>query len=234
MKLPINYENLIIAHRGIHNNKNIPENSMISFKKAIIYNTPIELDVQLTKDNQVIVFHDKNLFRMTKKNLLIKKLTLKELQEIPLLDTKEKIPTLQEVLKLVNNKVLLDIELKNIQKYKKLANKTLDILKKYKGQFIIKSFNPNTIKYLRKKEPNYKYGLLLNNKYPNFLITSNILIKYCKPDFLAIYKDMTEKKAIKKFHKKHPILLWTISNKKELKKYKHKNFSFICNNLPYR
>ena len=133
MKIPINYEKLIIAHRGIHNNKNIPENSISSFKKAIIYNTPIELDIQLTKDNQVIVFHDKNLFRMTKKNLLIKKLTLKELKKVPLLNTNEKIPTLQEVLKLVNNKVLLDIELKNIKKYKKLVNKTLNILKNYLG-----------------------------------------------------------------------------------------------------
>ncbi len=233
MKIPINYEKLIIAHRGIHNNKNIPENSISSFKKAIIYNTPIELDIQLTKDNQVIVFHDKNLFRMTKKNLLIKKLTLKELKKVPLLNTNEKIPTLQEVLKLVNNKVLLDIELKNIKKYKKLVNKTLNILKNYKGQFIIKSFNPNTIKYLRKKEPNYQYGLLLNNKYPSFLISTNALINYCKPDFLAISKDMTEKKAIKSFHKNHPILIWTISNKNELKKYNHKKYSFICNNLPY-
>ena len=60
--------NLIVAHRGIYNNINIPENSILAFKKALKYNYSIELDIQMTKDNVIVVFHDNNLERMTKIN----------------------------------------------------------------------------------------------------------------------------------------------------------------------
>ena len=60
-----NLKNLIIAHRGLFNNKDIPENSLSSFKKALDKNIPIELDVRLTKDNVLVVFHDTNLKRLT-------------------------------------------------------------------------------------------------------------------------------------------------------------------------
>lgn len=71
----------IIAHRGIHNNKDIPENSLLAFKTAVENNYAIELDVQLTKDNVLVVFHDYDLKRMTNKNGLIQDLTYKELQK---------------------------------------------------------------------------------------------------------------------------------------------------------
>ena len=54
-----------IAHRGIFNNIDIPENSMKAFRQAISQSCDFELDVQLTKDNVLIVFHDLNLKRMT-------------------------------------------------------------------------------------------------------------------------------------------------------------------------
>jgi len=54
-------DNLLFAHRGVHNNVDIPENSIKAFKYAIENNLNIELDVQLTKDNTLVVFHDENL-----------------------------------------------------------------------------------------------------------------------------------------------------------------------------
>ena len=54
-----------IAHRGAFNNIDIPENSLLAFKKAIDMKWDIELDVQLTKDNVLVVFHDEDLKRMT-------------------------------------------------------------------------------------------------------------------------------------------------------------------------
>ena len=59
------FENLLIAHRGIHDNIDIPENTLQAFKKAVKNNISIELDVQLTKDNVLVIFHDDNLKRMT-------------------------------------------------------------------------------------------------------------------------------------------------------------------------
>ena len=65
MKIPNNK----IAHRGMFDNIKIPENSLSSFKKALKYNYSIELDIQLTKDNILVVFHDSNLKRMTGINM---------------------------------------------------------------------------------------------------------------------------------------------------------------------
>ena len=67
MKIPNNK----IAHRGMFDNIKIPENSIASFKKALKYNYSIELDVQLTKDNILVVFHDENLKRMTNLDKLV-------------------------------------------------------------------------------------------------------------------------------------------------------------------
>ena len=69
---------IFIAHRGIYNNLNIPENSMKSFKRAINSNVSIELDIHLTKDNKLVVFHDDNLIRMTGTYKKIRKCIRKE------------------------------------------------------------------------------------------------------------------------------------------------------------
>ena len=71
--------NSIIAHRGIFDNKKIPENSIKAFKDALNKNYVIEFDVHLTKDKKIVVFHDMDLDRMTKKTGPIKELTLSEL-----------------------------------------------------------------------------------------------------------------------------------------------------------
>ena len=67
-------KNKIIAHRGIFNNIDIPENSMKAFEKALKLNYPIELDVQLTKDNVLVVLHDLSLKRMTGNSLILQEL----------------------------------------------------------------------------------------------------------------------------------------------------------------
>ena len=238
MKKKINYQNLIIAHRGVHDNKKTPENSLSAFKKAIELKLPIELDIQLTKDNQLIVFHDKDLVRMTDSHNCVKDLTLEEIKKLKLLNTKEKIPTLKEVLELINSKVLIDIEIKNTEKINEISNTLLEELKDYKGNFIIKSFNPNIIKYLKKQKPSYTYGILISDKQPNklkkFLSTSNLLLQYYKPDFISISKYLINNKNFKKFGKDHPILIWSINSKEELKKYHYQDYSYICNNLPYK
>lgn len=220
----------LIAHRGIHDNSITPENSLKAFQKAIDYNIAIELDVRITKDNQLVVFHDDNLLRMAKKELLIEESTLKELNKIKLLETEEKIPTLKEVLKLVNNKVLLDIEIKNTKKLVEVSNALQMELKNYHN-FVIKSFNPNIIKKLRNKYPNWIYGLLItpqNRKIYNYLI-----LKMFKPDFIAINKQIVNSKYIQKYSINHQIFVWTINSKEEIEIINNPNYQYICNNLPY-
>lgn len=223
----------IIAHRGIHNNKDIPENSLLAFKTALKNNYAIELDVQLTKDNILVVFHDYDLKRMANKNDLIQDLTYKELQKITLLDTKEKIPTLKEILNLVNSKVLIDIEIKNTKRIKETCEILMQEVNNYQN-FILKSFNPKIVKYLKKNYPQQEVGYLIANNYNNWfynkLFPSKLAIAYSKPDFLAIDKHLLKNKKFMKKTTNRKILIWTIKDKKDLI---NNNYIYICNNLPF-
>ena len=104
------FDNLLFAHRGVHNNIDIPENSIKAFKQALKNNLNIELDIQLTKDNVLVVFHDSNLKRMTNIDKDLNELTYNKIKKLKLLNTNQTIPTLKEVLNIINGKVILDIE----------------------------------------------------------------------------------------------------------------------------
>ena len=208
----------IIAHRGIHNEA-IPENSMKAFSLALKKNIPIEFDVHILKDKNIVVFHDDNLKRMTNKDKFIKECTYEEIKDLKLKNTDEKIPLLKDVLKLVDGKVLLDIELKMDVTDHSLEDGLIEILKDYNGEVILKSFDYRKVKYL-KKHTNYKIGLLIKRMsgFKDFIIRNinfNIMIK---PDFLACNKNMLDCKSVKTFKK--DIYIWTIKNKDELKIYK--------------
>ena len=222
MKIPNNR----IAHRGMFDNDKIPENSLTAFKKALKYNYSIELDIQLTKDNIPVVFHDKNLKRMTGLDKNLEDTTFNEIKELKLLNTKEYIPTLDEVLDLVNNKVLLDIEVKGTKKIKEITNILKDKLSNY-SNFVLKSFDPRIVRSL-KKNINTEVGYLIGNEHK---IMSNILIiKYSKADFLSISKKLLKTKKFKKLKNKYQLLIWTIKDKNEIE---DENIIYICNKLPY-
>jgi len=223
MKIPNNK----IAHRGMFDNIKIPENSIKAFKKSLKYNYPIELDVQLTKDNVLVIFHDDNLLRMTGVNKILEDLTFDEIRKLKLLNTNEYIPTLDEVLNLVDNKVLLDIEIKNTKRFKLLCDLLKDKLANY-DNYILKSFNPRIVRYLKKNNPNIEVGYLLSDKYK--YLSNSLLIKYSKADFLSISKKLLNLKKFKKLKNKYQILIWTIKDKDEIK---DTNTIYICNDLPY-
>ncbi len=233
-------ENITIAHRGVWNNKNIPENSMLAFKTALKENYPIEFDIHLTKDNVLIVFHDDNLKRMTGKDINICDARYDEIKKLCLLKTKQKIPTLKEVLDLVDGKVLLDIEIKTpkVTGEKELVNKLLEDLKDYEGDILLKSFNPVIMKKIKRKtKKKYPIGLLLDyqydNKFVNFLFKTKLPIKYLRPNFLAINKKMINPMFYYKMHRKYSILLWTITSEIQKSRYQkeYKDLGYICNNL---
>jgi len=227
------FDNIIIAHRGVHNNIDIPENSLLAFKEAIKNNLAIELDVQLTKDNVLVVFHDNNLERMTKVNKNICNLTYNELKNIKLLNTNETIPTFKEVLNIVNGNVLLDIEIKDTKRINILCKKLVEELNEYKYPFIIKSFNPKIVRWFKKHKKNYIRGLLIKKDIYNKHI-GKVIINYCKPDFLAISKKYINKNGINKYLSEYSILIWTISNQQEITKYNNILNNYICNNLPFK
>ena len=214
-----------IAHRGLHDiEKGIPENSLEAFKKAIKNNYIIELDVHLLKDGKVVVFHDDNLKRMTGIDALIKDKTYDEIKTFFLQNTKHGIPTFKEVLKLVNGRVPLLIELKYDTKLGLLEDEVIKILKDYNGKYAIQSFNPLSINYYKKKCPNILRGQLSSN-FKNkkmFFIKKYILRKMffniiTKPDFISYDINALPSAIVKKYKKNMPVLGWTVKSNNDYK-----------------
>ncbi len=223
----------IISHRGIYDNKKIFENTLPAFKKALSKGYTIELDIHLTKDNNMIVFHDYNTKRMTNIDKVVEESTYQELNKQKILH----IPTLEEVLKLVNGKVPLLIEIKQNQKVGPLEKKLMDILKKYNGQYAIQSFNPKTIYWFKKNNPNVIRGQLSysNHSYnpiKRFIFRKMFFNLITKPNFISYrYNDLTIKQ-INKYRKKGIIIIaWTINSKKNYEKYKDIYDNLICENF---
>ena len=105
-----------IAHRGLHDEQ-YPENSMPAYEQAIAHNFNIEIDVHVSKDGEVVVFHDDNLKRVCGVDKLVKDCTVKELKSYPLANSEYVIPTFKEFLALVDGKVGILCEIKGINPF---------------------------------------------------------------------------------------------------------------------
>ena len=210
-----------IAHRGLHD-KDHPENSLSAFGKAIDEGYPIELDVQMIADGTVVVFHDESLSRLTDNDGYIKFLNKSDLDILFLKDSKEKIPTLEEVLEFVDGKVPLLIEIKNQGKVGELEKKVIDLLKNYKGEFAVQSFNPYVLEYFSKHAPEIKRGQLAGffkgeklAYFKKFALKRMLLNKkISKPDFISYEAKRVPNRFIRKY-KKLPLLVWTVTSQSE-------------------
>ena len=188
------------AHRGLHGN-GIPENSLAAFSLACEKGYGIELDVQLSRDGTVMVFHDAALSRMTGVDNNLSELSAMELRELSLAGTKETIPTLAEVLSLVNGRVPLLVELKGEDFDTSLCEKTAELLSSYQGDFCIESFNPLLIRAMKKYLPDAFYGILYTNvcrekkkkSVLNIALTMMATNILARPDFIAY--DQRERNA---------------------------------------
>ena len=212
------------AHRGLHDATRA-ENSLSAFRAAVDAGYGIELDVRLSKDGVLVVFHDDTLDRVTGEVGRVDSRTAAELGKINLSGTADTIPTFEEVLKVVNGRVPLLVELKEDAGKYGVTEKTLEMLKEYKGEYIIESFNPLALGRVKKLAPNVMRGFLSQNflsqkKYRSatyFLLQNLLLNVVCRPDFIA-YKHSDYKNASLRLVKalfKPATLAWTVRSKTE-------------------
>ncbi len=186
-------KNLSIAHRGLHSVfENAPENSLKAFREAKDRGLAIEIDIHITSDTEVVVFHDDTLDRVCGVSGVIENKTLKELKELSLLGTNEKIPTLKECLELVDGKVPLMIELKtkSLKTCDRLCTAANAILKEYKGKYFIQSFYPFAVMWYRKNRPDILRGQLSSGYFKekgiHMKALSAMLFNFlARPDFVA-------------------------------------------------
>ena len=209
------------AHRGYFDNEKIPENSIGAFIRAIKFGYNIELDVHITKDNKIVVFHDDNLTRMCGINKKIEDCNYDELKKYRLLNTKYGIPLLTDVLKLVDGKVNLLIETKVKKHNFKLEKNLSKILDSYKGYFAIHSFNYLSIGWFKRHKKNYIVGILASdfkNKKINYLyklISKTLLFdKILKVDFISFDIRALPNKFVLNKKEEKPVLGWTYKTNK--------------------
>ena len=191
-KKPFMYKNF--AHRGLHKkDKTVPENSLAAFERASSYGYGMELDVQLSKDGQVVVFHDDTLNRVCGVDSRVDEKTYDELSKISLCGTTQTIPLFSEVLKTVRGRGPLIVELKRGRRNIELCEKTYALLAEYRGDVCIESFDPFIVAWFRFHAPELLRGQLAMpaGRYENFpkplafALSHGLMNFVCRPQFMA-------------------------------------------------
>lgn len=222
------FEEVYLTHRGFFNNIDIPENSLPAFAKTVRNGLGTELDVQLTTDNRLVVFHDQNLKRMCGVDKKLTDCSYEELQQYRLLDTEEKIPLLEEVLKLLKPDTPLIIEIKPEGDAIRTCEETVKMMKDRSNLYVMESFHPGVVYYLKKHHPEIIRGQLAYDMFADKENTDTFLTRFIctnllgncmtRPDFVAY--DVNSKHNLsfllcsKLF--KAECVAWTVKNEDDL------------------
>jgi glycerophosphoryl diester phosphodiesterase len=210
---------LTIGHRGARGH--IAENTIESIKKALEFNVDgIEIDVFCCATGEVVVFHDENLNRLTGYKGLIEKTTLEELNKI-LVDGKYKIPTLEEVINLVGNKILLNIELKGKNTAiptSLILKKSINTLKLLSETLIVSSKDWYELEVFKNQNTDIPIALLSDS---HIVLEKDIFMMAKKLDAIALHPRLStlSKKIVDKIHSNGLLVnSWTINSPRHIKK----------------
>ena len=229
------FEGKAYAHRGLFDNEGkIPENSLAAFRRARMHGFGVELDVQLTKDGQVVVFHDDTLTRMCGVDGKIGDFSYHELKRFRLLGTSERIPLFSEVLQeLGGMAVICEVKVAQGADYEALCKATAPFIDGYKGDICMESFDPKAVAWFKKNRPDLIRGQLTMNflkdsgglPFIAAFALSNLMLNFiARPDFIAYGDDWGETWGFKLCRSFHPMLAaWTVTSQDQqdrlLKKY---------------
>ena len=254
-----------IAHRGLHGSCGgmspvIAENTLPAFEKAIEHGFAIELDVRFTADRRMVVFHDKNLMRICGCNIELNRLTYEELRkhtipctgefdprqlgQIPGADTKGEahIPLLSEVLKLVNGRVFLLIELKDCPEVPDAEKRLAHMLRQYRGEYAVQSFDPRSLMKLRLTAPEIMRGQLVSltgsgsRRLAKEIAASMPVWKgISKPDFLSWdLKSVSIDSAFSAAELGAKLLTWTADSEELISTAETFSDAVIFENIPLK
>ncbi len=228
-----------IAHRGLHNGKLTPENSMNAFEAAALAGHPIELDVHLLSDGGIAVYHDRSLERICGADKLIKHETSGSIKNYRLYDTDQKIPLFTEALELIAGRVPILIEIKNFNWPGKPEENIVKILRGYKGDYAIQSFNPFTPRWFQKNAPDIIRGQLATGIdyhdvewYRVQAMKYLLVIGISLPDFIGYDIDSIPNFPTRIARKLgYPLLTWTVRNAEQRRRAGEHCDNFIFENI---
>lgn len=212
----VKYDVKITAHRG--SSFEAPENTLVSIKKAYDNGTDfVEIDVQLTKDEKIILLHDDNFKRTCNVDKKPSEMTLEEIKKLEAgswFDQKfkgEKIPTLEEVMDYSRGKVKLNIEIKGSKITKNIRKAVVDLIKSkdYINDCIVTSLNYDDILEVEKLEPKIKTGYIIFVAFGD--------LKSLKTDFYSIEAVNVNEKFINNAHSLgREVHVWTVNEEGQM------------------
>jgi glycerophosphoryl diester phosphodiesterase len=213
---------LKVGHRGARAYE--IENTLESFNKAIKSGAnAIELDVRQSKDRKLVVIHDDNLKKVFGKDVLVSRVTLKDLKQL----TENKVPTLEEALEFIDKKVeKILVELKEVG----YENKVLEIVKKgkLKDRAVIISFHEETLINVRKLDKTIETGLV----YAKYKNPVDAALRLNAQYLVTLYR-FTHTRDVEKAHKNNlKVIVWTINTKQEVEEYIAKGIDGIASDKP--
>ena len=228
----------LYAHRGLHDNaSDAPENSLRAFQKAVDAGYGIELDIQMTKDHIPVVFHDFTLNRICGAEGKVCDYSYEELQQFRLCDSDQTIPKFEDVLKCVDGKVPLIVELKIEATDTSICPAGDKLLSEYKGMYCIESFNPLGVFWYRRHRKDIVRGqlsdaFLKEGEFTGalYFLLQNLLFNWLgKPDFVAYnckYPQMLSRKLCRGLYR-NTAAAWTIKSEEQLETAKEDFDIFI-------
>lgn len=231
-----------VAHRGLHDlAAGRPENSLAAFDAAAESGYPCELDVQLTDSGDLVVLHDFDLKRATGRAGRTASLTAAALPGTRLFGTREKVPTLAQVLDCVRGRIPLQVEIKRASgdNPQILARAVLNALKEDRGEHAISSFDPFVVYQLRAAGSPYAVGQisgllkeqpLLRQLAGRYMIANPLT----RPDFLSYELAGLPSPLVKLWRDRGtPVISWGVkSPDDELRARKHADNIIFDNYRP--
>jgi glycerophosphoryl diester phosphodiesterase len=194
------------AHRGLHYGAGFPENSLLAFAAALELGAGIECDLRLTADDQILVFHDQETWRMCSSHLMIGQSTHAELSRLRVGDGP--IPTLESLLSLVDGRVPLLLEVKVDNDLWRWMPALKGALRDYRGRHGVMSFDPRISRLLKTNHPRVRRGLIVKETLSP--LRRRVALSLADPQFLAVERTALVKSWVAKERRRMPVYSWTI------------------------
>jgi glycerophosphoryl diester phosphodiesterase len=194
------------AHRGLHYGAGFPENSLLAFAAALEAGAGIECDLRLTADDQILVFHDHDTWRMCSSHLFISQSTHAELSRLRVGDGP--IPTLESLLSLVDGRVPLLLEVKVEDDIWRWMPALKRALRDYRGKHGVMSFDLRIPRLLKTNHPRVRRGLILKDNVSP--LRRRFTMSLADPQFLAVERAALGKSWVAKERRRMPVYSWTI------------------------
>ncbi len=232
-KIAIFHETKISAHRG--SSLSAPENTMAAFEEAFLNMADsIELDVQMTKDGELVIMHDSSALRTTGVDREISDMTLAEVRELDAGSyfseefAGERVPTLEEVLEFAKGRISVNVEIKSGSYGTLVADKVAEMIADMDmiDECVVTSFELDLLQRVKELQPDIEVGYILVAAYGDFYNMDEV-------DFFSVNAAFLTKRTVDAIHNSgKQIYAWTVNNKSSIKNLTNKGVDNIITDDP--